>query len=215
MYLLDPNSIEFPHPTLANEDDVLAIGGDLSTERLLAAYQKGIFPWYCDGEPIIWYSPAWRMVLDPRHYKPSKSLKQLLKKNTFTVTFNQHFKEVIYNCKTINRYDGLGTWITDDMQQAYIKLHELGIAKSVEVWYNNELVGGLYGIDQQHVFCGESMFSKVSNASKIAFAWLNNYLVENNYDLLDCQVHNEHLESLGAYEIPRQEFLDILTKKKL
>ena len=215
MYLLDLTSIEFPHPTLANEDDVLAIGGDLSTERLLAAYQKGIFPWYCDGEPIIWYSPAWRMVLDPRHYKPSKSLKQLLKKNTFTVTFNQHFKKVIYNCKTINRYDGLGTWITDDMQQAYIKLHELGIAKSVEVWYNDELVGGLYGIDQQHVFCGESMFSKVSNASKIAFAWLNNYLVENNYDLLDCQVHNEHLESLGAYEIPRQEFLDILTKKKL
>ncbi|GGF66119.1 leucyl/phenylalanyl-tRNA--protein transferase [Wenyingzhuangia marina] len=215
MYLLDPNSIEFPNPTLANEDDVLAIGGDLSTERLLAAYQKGIFPWYSDGEPIIWYSPAWRMVLDPRHYKPSKSLKQLLKKNTFTVTFNQHFKEVIYNCKTINRDDGLGTWITDDMQQAYIKLHELGVAKSIEVWHNDELVGGLYGIDQQHVFCGESMFSKVSNASKIAFAWLNNYLVENNYDLLDCQVHNEHLESLGAYEIPRQEFLDILTKKKL
>ncbi|MDO3695835.1 leucyl/phenylalanyl-tRNA--protein transferase [Wenyingzhuangia sp. chi5] len=215
MYLLDQNSIEFPHPNLANEDDILAIGGDLSTKRLLVAYQKGIFPWYCDGEPIIWYSPAWRMVLDPRHYKPSKSLKQIIKKNIFTVTFNQHFKEVIHNCKTINRYDGLGTWITDDMQQAYINLHELGIAKSVEVWHNNELVGGLYGIDQQHVFCGESMFSKVSNASKIAFAWLNNYLVENNYDLLDCQVHNEHLESLGAYEIPRQEFLDILTKKKL
>lgn len=213
MYLLDPNSIEFPHPTLANEDDILAIGGDLSTKRLLAAYQKGIFPWYSDGEPIIWYSPAWRMVLDPRHYKPSKSLKQIIKKNTFTVTFNQHFKEVIHNCKTINRYDGLGTWITDDMQQAYIKLHELGIAKSVEVWQNDELVGGLYGLDQQHVFCGESMFSKVSNASKIAFTWLNNYLLENKYDLLDCQVHNEHLESLGAYEIPRQEFLDILTKK--
>ncbi|MGY5355052.1 leucyl/phenylalanyl-tRNA--protein transferase [Wenyingzhuangia sp. IMCC45467] len=215
MYLLDKNTVKFPHPNLANKDDILAIGGDLSTERLLAAYKQGIFPWYCDGEPIIWYSPAWRMVLDPRHYKPSKSLKQIIKKNTFTVTFNQNFKEVIYNCKTINRYDGLGTWITDDMQQAYIKLHELGIAKSVEVWLNNEMVGGLYGIDQNHVFCGESMFSKVSNASKIAFAWLNDYLVKNNYNLLDCQVHNDHLESLGAYEIPRQEFLDILTKKKL
>ncbi|ANW97001.1 leucyl/phenylalanyl-tRNA--protein transferase [Wenyingzhuangia fucanilytica] len=215
MYLLDQNSVKFPHPTLANKDDILAIGGDLSTERLLTAYKQGIFPWYCDGEPIIWYSPAWRMVLDPRHYKPSKSLKQILKKNTFTVTFNQNFKEVIYNCKTINRYDGLGTWITDDMQQAYINLHQLGYAKSVEVWLDDELVGGLYGIDQGHVFCGESMFSKVSNASKIAFAWLNDYLVKNNYNLLDCQVHNDHLESLGAYEIPRQEFLDILSKKKL
>lgn len=213
MYLLDQNSTEFPHPNLANEDDILAIGGDLSTERLLTAYKQGIFPWYSDGEPIIWYSPAWRMVLDPRHYKPSKSLKQIIKKNIFTVTFNQKFKEVIHHCKTINRYDGLGTWITDDMQQAYINLHELGIAKSVEVWLDDKLVGGLYGIDQQHVFCGESMFSKVSNASKVAFAWLNNYLVENNYNLLDCQVHNEHLESLGAYEIPRQEFLDILQKK--
>lgn len=213
MYLLDQNSITFPNPDLANKDDILAIGGDLSTERLIAAYKQGIFPWYSDGEPIVWYSPAWRMVLDPRHYKSSKSLKQLIKKNTFTVTFNQNFKEVINNCKTINRNDGLGTWITNDMQQAYIRLHELGIAKSVEVLHNNELVGGLYGIDQKHVFCGESMFSKMSNASKIAFAWLNNYLTENNYDLLDCQVHNDHLESLGAYEIPRQEFLDILNKQ--
>lgn len=213
MYLLDKNTTKFPDPNLANADDILAIGGDLSTKRLITAYQKGIFPWYSDGEPIIWYSPAWRMVLDPRHYKPSKSLKQIIKKNTFTITFNQHFKEVIHQCKTINRNDGLGTWITNDMQQAYLKLHELGIAKSVEVWFNNELVGGLYGIDQGHVFCGESMFSKMSNASKVAFTWLNNYLVENKYDLLDCQVHNEHLESLGAYEIPRQEFLDILTKK--
>ncbi len=213
MYLLDENSLQFPHPHLANEDGLLAVGGDLSTERLITAYQQGVFPWFCDGEPILWYSPAWRMVLDPRHYKPSKSLKQLLKKEVFNVTFNQNFKEVIYHCKSIDRHDGLGTWITNDMENAYLKLHKLGIAKSVEVWLNNELVGGLYGIDQEHVFCGESMFSKVSNASKVAFAWLNKYLVENNYALLDCQVHNDHLESLGAYEIPRQEFLTILQKK--
>ena len=213
MYLLDSNSIEFPHPNLATEDGLLAVGGDLSTKRLLSAYKKGIFPWFCEGEPILWYSPEWRMVLDPRHYKPSKSLQQILRKKEFTITFNQHFKEVIYNCKSIDRGDGLGTWITNDMENAYIKLHELGIAKSVEVWKDSQLIGGLYGIDQGHVFCGESMFSKVSNASKIAFAWLNQYLLENKYNLLDCQVHNDHLESLGAYEIPRQEFLDILQKK--
>lgn len=214
MYLLHQNSLEFPDPTLSNKDDILAIGGDLSTKRLMNAYTNGIFPWYNENEPIIWYSPAWRMVLNPKEYKPSKSLKQTLKKDIFKVTFNQNFKEVIAHCKNIERNDGLGTWITDDMQNAYIKLHELGIAKSVEVWKDNHLVGGLYGIDlgMGHVFCGESMFSKVSNASKVAFAWLNTYLAKNNYQLLDCQVYNEHLESLGAYEIPRQEFLHILQK---
>jgi len=212
MHFLDPSSIEFPHPSLASEEGILAIGGDLSTKRLIAAYQKGIFPWFCEGEPILWYSPSWRMVLDPRHFTPSKSLRQTIRKGSFTVTFNQKFKEVIYNCKSIDRQDGLGTWITNDMEQAYIELHKLGIAKSVEVWQNEILVGGLYGVDLGNVFCGESMFSKVSNASKIAFAWLNDYLLKNNYDLLDCQVHNEHLESLGAYEIPRQEYLDLLQK---
>jgi len=212
MHFLDPSSLEFPHPSLASEEGILAIGGDLSTKRLIAAYQKGIFPWFCEGEPILWYSPSWRMVLAPRHFTPSKSLRQTIRKGSFTVTFNQKFKEVIYNCKSIDRQDGLGTWITNDMEQAYIELHKLGIAKSVEVWQNETLVGGLYGVDLGNVFCGESMFSKVSNASKIAFAWLNDYLLKNNYDLLDCQVHNEHLESLGAYEIPRQEYLDLLQK---
>lgn len=215
MIFLSPNDIEFPDPTQADENDILAIGGDLSTQRLIRAYKNGIFPWYNEGEPIIWYSPSWRMVLDPRHFSPSKSLKQLIKKDVFKITFNQNFKEVIHHCKTINRNDGLGTWITEDIFNSYLKLHELGIAKSVEVWLNNELVGGLYGIDLGHIFCGESMFSKVSNASKIAFAWLNTYLEENNYTLLDCQVHNDHLESLGAYEIPREEFLNILHKKNL
>lgn len=213
MIYLNPNTLEFPNPNLADENDILAIGGDLSTKRLVKAYSNGIFPWYNEGEPIVWYSPAWRMVLDPRHFKPSKSLKQTLKKDVFKVTFNQNFKEIILNCKTINRNDGLGTWITEDMLNAYLNLNKLGYAKSVEVWHNNELVGGLYGIDLGHIFCGESMFSKVSNASKIAFAWLNNYLTEQNYALLDCQVHNEHLESLGAYEIPREDFLNILQKK--
>ncbi|WP_010134657.1 leucyl/phenylalanyl-tRNA--protein transferase [Ochrovirga pacifica] len=214
MYFLDPNSYQFPDPRLANADDILAIGGDLSPKRLIHAYQHGIFPWFNEGDPIIWYSPAWRMVLDPRHYKPSKSLQQLIKKNHFHITYNQHFKEVITQCKTISRNDGLGTWITDDMLQSYLKLHQLGHAKSVEVWQENKLVGGLYGVDLGHIFCGESMFSHVSNASKIAFNWLNNYLITKKYDLLDCQVHNSHLESLGAYEIPREEFLHILHKKK-
>ena len=213
MYLLDNNSTEFPHPNLATEDGLLAIGGDLSVERLKSAYRLGIFPWYCQGEPIMWYSPKWRMVIDPRHFKPSKSLKQTLKKNTFHITFNQAFDQVISNCKTIDRKDGLGTWITNDMQEAYQTLHSLGIAKSVEVWQEDQLVGGLYGIDQGHIFCGESMFSKVSNASKVAFAWLNQYLLNHDYQLLDCQVHNDHLESLGAYEIPREEFLTILSKQ--
>lgn len=215
MIILNPNTLEFPDHALADENDILAIGGDLSTQRLVKAYQNGVFPWYSEGEPIVWYSPQWRMVLDPRHFKPSKSLRQTLKKNIFKVTFNQNFKEVISNCKTINRNDGLGTWITDDMLNAYLNLNKLGYAKSIEVWQDNELVGGLYGIDLGHVFCGESMFSKVSNASKIAFTWLNNYLIEKNYTLLDCQVHNDHLESLGAYEIPRQEFLQILNRKNL
>jgi len=214
MYLLNQNSYEFPNPNLATEDGLLAIGGDLCVERLKVAYQQGIFPWFSEGEPILWYSPQWRMVIDPRHYQPSKSLKQTIKKKVFKITFNQAFEQVINQCKSIDRNDGLSTWITADMQSSYINLHQLGIAKSVEVWQDDELVGGLYGVDSGHVFCGESMFSKVSNASKVAFAWLNNYLVENNYDLLDCQVHNSHLESLGAYEIPRKEFLEILQKDK-
>ncbi|MGY6649040.1 leucyl/phenylalanyl-tRNA--protein transferase [Wenyingzhuangia sp. IMCC45574] len=215
MFFLSPNDIDFPPATNADENDILAVGGDLTTSRLMKAYESGIFPWYNEGEPIIWYSPSWRMVLDPRHFKPSKSLRQIIRKNIFKVTFNQNFREVIYNCKTINRHDDLGTWITDDMFTSYVKLHELGYAKSIEVWLDDELVGGLYGVDLGHVFCGESMFSKVSNASKIAFAWLNQYLEDNNYKLLDCQVHNEHLESLGAYEIPREEFLQILNQENL
>ena len=205
------DKLEFPNVTIANEYGMLAIGGDLSTERLLLAYKSGIFPWYSDGEPIVWYSPDKRMVLFPHELKISKSLHQLLKKNIFKVTFNQAFEEVIYNCKTIERKNEFGTWITDEMEDAYIKLHKLGIAKSVEVWRDNRLVGGLYGLEIGTIFCGESMFSKESNASKVAFVSLINPAPK-KYKLIDCQIYNEHLASLGAKEIERAEFLKYLPK---
>tara|TARA_R110001583_G_scaffold8413_3_gene40186 strand:+ start:1639 stop:2268 length:630 start_codon:yes stop_codon:yes gene_type:complete len=208
--LLLSKELIFPPAHLANKDGLLAIGGDLSIERLLLAYKSGIFPWFNQGEPIIWYSPNPRMVLFPKDLKISKSMKQVIRKNEFKVTFNENFEEVISNCKTIERQEQGGTWITNKMQQAYIKLHKKGIAKSVEVWLNNELVGGLYGIDLGTVFCGESMFSKVSNASKIAFIYLAQKLEKEKYKLIDCQVYNNHLASLGADEISRETFLSYL-----
>lgn len=211
MYLLS-TALVFPPVNLANEDGLLAVGGDLSAERLMLAYKSGIFPWYSQGEPIIWHSPNPRMVLFPKNLKISKSMKQIIRKNQFRATFNQNFSEVITNCKNSYREGQGGTWITDEMQQAYINLHQLGVAKSVEVWKENELVGGLYGIDLGHVFCGESMFSKVSNASKFAFIYLAQKLEKENYKLIDCQVYNEHLASLGAEEISRSAFLIFLKK---
>ena len=201
---------DFPNVETADQYGVLAVGGDLSVNRLLNAYKNGIFPWYNQGEPIIWYAPPKRMVLFPEELKISKSMKQILKKEIFTVTFNRNFKEVIRQCKTIYRQGQQGTWITDEMEAAYLKLHELGKAKSVEVWQNNQLVGGLYGVDLDTVFCGESMFSLVSNASKTAFIYLVKHLQSQNYKVLDCQVYNDHLASLGAREIPRMEFMKIL-----
>ena len=209
MYFLS-KELFFPPVSEANPHGVLAIGGDLSTERLLLAYKSGIFPWFEEGEPIFWWSPNPRMVLFLDELVVSKSMRNILKRNIFKVTFNKNFREVISNCQKIKRNGQNGTWITSDMIEAYCKLHELGIAKSVEVWQNNELVGGLYGIDLDHVFCGESMFSKVPNASKVAFTALVNQLKEANYKLLDCQVYNEHLESLGCREIEREEFIEIL-----
>ena len=209
MYLLS-KEIVFPPVHVADKDGLLAIGGDLSVERLELAYKSGIFPWYNEGEPIIWYSPDPRMVLFPKDLKISKSMKQIIRKNEFKITYNQNFGEVILNCKNMYRVGQGGTWITNQMQQAYIKLHEKGIAKSVEVWQNDELVGGLYGIDLGHVFCGESMFSKVSNASKLAFIYLIQKLEKQQYKLIDCQVYNSHLASLGASEISRVAFLKYL-----
>jgi leucyl/phenylalanyl-tRNA---protein transferase len=211
MYILS-NELFFPPVFNANSDGILAIGGDLSPERLQLAYKSGIFPWFEDGEPIIWWSPNPRMVLFLNDLVVSKSMRNILNRNIFTITFNQNFRDVISNCQKIKRDGQNRTWITNDMIEAYCKLNELGIAKSVEVWQNEELVGGLYGIDLGHVFCGESMFSKVSNASKVAFINLVNKLKKNNYTLLDCQVYNEHLESLGCREIDRVDFMDLLKK---
>jgi len=205
--------ILFPNVETANVDGIIAIGGDLSSERLLLAYKNGIFPWYNEGEPIIWYSPDPRMILYPKNLKTSKSMRSVLRKENFKITFNQNFEDVIANCKTINRKDEPGTWITDEMQKAYIQLYKKGIAKSVEVWQNDELVGGLYGIDLGTIFCGESMFSKVSNASKVAFIYLSQKCENENYKVIDCQVYNEHLASLGAEEISRKEFIKILNSK--
>ena len=200
----------FPDVASAGPDGILAIGGDLQPERLILAYRSGIFPWYNQGEPIIWYSPNERMVLFPEDLKISKTMRQLMRKNEFELTWNTAFEQVIKACQKSPRKDQDGTWITTDMMTAYIKLHELGYAKSIEVWKDKELVGGLYGIDLGHVFCGESMFSKTSNTSKLAFIHLVQSLAKKNYKLIDCQVHNPHLESLGAKEISRQEFMGYL-----
>lgn len=177
----------------------------------MSAYRSGIFPWYEADEPILWWSPPKRMVLVPREIKVSKSMKKVIGSGIFKSTFNQDFESVINSCQKVSRKGQNGTWITDEMKQSYIELHKLGHAKSIEVYQNNTLVGGLYGIDLGHIFCGESMFSHVPNASKTAFIALAKYAQENNYDLIDCQLHNPHLESLGAREIPRAEFLKILS----
>lgn len=206
MFRLD-NRIVFPDPSLAEKDGLLAVGGDLSTDRLLLAYHNGIFPWYNVDTPILWYSPHERFVLFPDELKISKSMRQTLRSGRFRVTHDQNFAEVIDACSTINRKDQPGTWITADMKDAYIRLHKEGYAHSVEIWEDEKLVGGLYGVQVGEVFSGESMFSKVSNASKVALISLCN---SGKYKLIDCQVHTEHLESMGARMISRGEYLKIL-----
>ncbi len=206
-------TLYFPNVNQANRDGILAIGGDLSPERLQLAYKSGIFPWFETGDPILWWSPNPRMVLFLEELKISKSMRNILNKGEFSVTFNQNFRDVISYCQKVKRDGQNGTWITNDMIEAYCKLHDLGIAKSVEVWQDDILVGGLYGVDLGHIFCGESMFSLVSNASKVAFIALVNHLKNENYKLLDCQVYNPHLESLGCREIPREEFMRILQQQ--
>ncbi|MDF3077079.1 MAG: leucyl/phenylalanyl-tRNA/protein transferase [Sphingobacteriaceae bacterium] len=204
--LLD-DDISFPDPRLAEEDGLLAVEGDLSIPRLLLAYQLGIFPWYSEETPILWYSPHQRFVLYPNKVKVSKSMRQVLNSGKFTITFDQAFEDVIRECAQVERRDQPGTWLTDEMQEAYIELHRLGYAHSVETWENGELVGGLYGVAVNNVFCGESMFSKTSNASKAALIWLCR---NKDYELIDCQVHTEHLESMGAGFISRAEYMKVL-----
>lgn len=204
------NDLIFPDPTLAEEDGLLAIEGDLSPDRLLLAYSNGIFPWFSEDEPILWWSPNPRFVLFPKDIRISHSMKKMLKKNTYKVSFNTCFRDVISNCSSLR--EETGTWITDEMIEAYCKLNELGFAHSVECWYDNKLVGGLYGVSIGRCFFGESMFSTMSNASKVAFITLSKILEEQNFDLIDCQVHTHHLESLGATHISREVFLDIVKK---
>lgn len=207
IFQLSESELWFPEPELAEEDGLLAIGGDLSAERLVLAYQTGIFPWFSDESPILWYAPHERFVLFPEKLKLSKTMRKLLKTNKFKVTFDTAFPDVIRACATISREDQLGTWITNDMEKAYIQLFELGYAHSVEVWENDQLAGGLYGVEMNSVFCGESMFSKVSNASKVALISL---CQNKNYKLIDCQVYSDHLESLGAELIYMNQFVNYL-----
>ncbi|MGB0777080.1 MAG: leucyl/phenylalanyl-tRNA--protein transferase [Flavobacteriaceae bacterium] len=204
------DDIVFPPVHLAGDHGLLAIGGDLSVARLTHAYERGIFPWFNEGEPIVWYSPNPRMVLFPDKLKVSKSMRKLLRTHSYKLTQNQAFDQVILNCKTIDRKDQEDTWITDEMVMSYVQLFRAGIAKSFEVWEKDQLVGGLYGIELNGVFCGESMFAKKSNTSKLAFINMVAHYKRKNFRLIDCQVYNDHLSSLGAEEIPRDEFLKIL-----
>lgn len=199
----------FPPVDEALPDGLLAIGGDLSIERLLLAYHNGIFPWYDDDMPL-WWCPDPRFVLLPENLRVSKSMKQLLKREAFDFRINTSFEEVISNCKKIYRKDQDGTWINDDIIKAYTHLHNSGYAHCAEVWQDNELVGGLYGVRLGNVFFGESMFSKVSNASKYAFIKYIQWLQSDGVVLIDCQVYTEHLESLGASMIPRTKFTELL-----
>jgi leucyl/phenylalanyl-tRNA--protein transferase len=193
----------FPDTALADEDGLLAFGGDLSHERLLNAYRRGIFPWYNSDTPILWYSPHQRFVLFPSEIHITKSMNQVIRSGKFEIKRNTAFAEVIQNCAGVSREGQDGTWITNEMQEAYIGLHREGYAHSIEAWHNNELVGGLYGVETGNIFCGESMFSKESNASKAALIWLAQNF---GYKLIDCQVPTDHLKRMGAKMISREEY---------
>jgi leucyl/phenylalanyl-tRNA--protein transferase len=206
------NRLSFPPPHLAIKEGLLAVGGDLSPERILLAYRNGIFPWYSKGEPILWWSPDPRLVLYPDELRISKSLRKVIKRNLFQVTFDKAFDAVIQACADAKRSYGEGTWITDEMQSAYCELHRQGYAHSVEAWQGEKLVGGLYGIAIGRAFFGESMFSHVSNASKVAFVTLVENLKRLKFALIDCQVRTDHLIRFGALEIPRKVFLEQVAK---
>ncbi|MFD2228604.1 leucyl/phenylalanyl-tRNA--protein transferase [Alkalimarinus sediminis] len=205
-------SLEFPElsAALTEPDGLLAAGGDLSPERIITAYKQGIFPWFSDDQPILWWSPNPRCVVFPDKLHISKSLKKRLNKQQVTVTFDQDFAAVIQHCADTRRGPEEGTWITEDMLEAYIELHHLGVAHSVEVWNGDKLVGGLYGLAIGRCFFGESMFSLETDASKTAFVYLNNQLKDWNYQIIDCQVENPHLLTLGAETIQRSKFQSIL-----
>jgi leucyl/phenylalanyl-tRNA--protein transferase len=215
VYRLSKRSLDFPPAYLANWQGILAVGGDLSPERLLLAYQQGIFPWFNEEDPILWWSPDPRFVLYPAELKVSKSMRPYFNQGKFQVTLDQQFEKVMRNCQQSYREGQSGeTWITEEMLAAYLRLHELGYAHSVEVWDQNDLVGGLYGLSLGKVFFGESMFSHASNASKFGFITLVRKLIELDFILIDCQQETEYLGSLGARPIPRADFLAILTNNE-
>ncbi|WP_294961679.1 leucyl/phenylalanyl-tRNA--protein transferase [Sulfurimonas sp.] len=202
---LNKYELKFPDVSKANADGILAWGGDLSPSRLIHAYENGIFPWFSNGDPIIWWSPNPRLIMELDDFKISKSLKKSMKK--FTYKFDSNFEEVMNRCSTVQRNDQAGTWISEEIIEAYTTLHGMGIAHSIESYYNDELVGGLYGIVIGKLFCGESMFAQVSDASKSAYAVLIKHLKEWGYDFIDCQVPTNHLKSLGAKEVTREYFI--------
>ncbi len=209
LYFLS-KKLEFPPVDTASEDGLLAVGGDLSPERLLLAYKNGIFPWFNDDSLILWWAPDPRMILYPDKVKVSKSMRKVIRDGTFTLAKNTCFEQVMDYCAQIERKGQDGTWITPEMKTAYMNLYKKGHAKSFEVWEDGELVGGLYGVDLGHVFCGESMFSLRPNASKYAFIQMAQEFGEKGYKIIDCQVHTNHLESMGAESVPRKDFLEIL-----
>lgn len=215
IYWLSDHDISFPNPSLANEDGILAVGGDLSTSRLLLAYQLGIFPWFNPGDPILWWCPDPRFVLFPEDLKVSKSMRPYFNQKKFDLTYDHDFRGVITACQQQKRKgQSGGTWITEEMIDAYCELNTLGYAHSIEVWKDEELVGGLYGLALGKCFFGESMFAKASNASKFGFISLVRMLEEKGFWLIDCQQRTSHLESLGASAIPRKDFLEILQKNQ-
>lgn len=210
MYWALTDELAFPPVTDCDRDGLLAFGGDLSFERLILAYSSGIFPWFSDGDPIMWWSLDPRMVMIPNTFKPSKSLRHLIRTEKFEVRIDTDFKGVMRNCAKVKREGQHGTWITKDMIDAYCNLHEKGFAHSFETYYENKLVGGLYGVSIGTLFCGESMFHTMTDASKVAFASLCKFLVDNNFELIDAQQETAHLTSLGAHTIPRIEYVEMI-----
>lgn len=207
---LDRHRLWFPDPGQFGTNDIVAVGGDLRPARLLYNYYRGSFPWSGPGDPLLWWHPRKRMILRPEEVHIGKTSRNLLNRNEFQFTFNQAFREVIDACRSIPREGQEGTWITEDLRRSFLELHRAGYAHSAEVWQAEELVGGLYGLQIGKVFCGESMFSHSSNASKLGFIKWCQYLAQGAYRLIDCQVHTDYLASLGAYEVDRENFLDLL-----
>ncbi len=207
-----PDEVLFPDPEAADPSGLLAVGGDLRPQRLLAAYAHGIFPWYSEGQPILWHSPDPRFVLFPGELHVTRTLRQSIRKQSYRLTLDSAFEEVISRCALVPRPGQWGTWITEEMEEGYVALHQLGFAHSVEAWLGDELVGGLYGVSLGSLFFGESMFATQKDASKVAFVGLVNQLIRWDFSLIDSQVHTDHLERFGCREIPRSEYLLLLAQ---